>query len=269
MSTRIFYFSGTGNSLFVARKLAERLPDSQITSMVSTCKSGPAEVDADVVGLVFPVHAFSLPTLVRRFVSSLSFKSNPYVFAAATRGGSCCRLFEELDGALRGRGARLQGFSFIDMPNNYLTLFGIPSDGEIRRLTEEAQARIGQMAEAVRSRVQYRPEDPHESFAEKNILFPLLGSLHKATKFFNYGNRFYADPACDGCGVCGKVCLSDRITMRGGRPEWDRNAECLMCFACIHACPRRAVQLKGTKTPGLERYRHPDVTVANIMEEKR
>ena len=268
MTTQIFYFSGTGNSLSIAQKLSERLPDSEIVPIVSSYKNGVKEIKAETVGFIFPIHAFSLPKLVEEFIKSLSLKPDTYIFAMATRGGSCCKAFEEIDKILSQKGLRLHSYSFVEMPNNYLTLFGIPTDADINRLTAQAQKQIEQMAAIIKSRERYQPKDPHYSYAEKNILFPFLERVYKKTKFFNYGNRFYADSKCNGCSLCSKICLSGKITMNNDRPEWNKNVECLLCLACIHYCPCHAVQIRKTKTPHLGRYHHPEITAADIMAEK-
>ena len=120
MNTQIFYFSGTGNSLSIAQKLSERLPNSEVVPIVSSYKNGVKEIDAETVGFIFPVHAFSLPKLVEEFIKSLSFKTDTYIFAMATRGGSCCRVFEEINKILSQKGFSLHSYSFVEMPNNYL-----------------------------------------------------------------------------------------------------------------------------------------------------
>ena len=269
MNTQIFYFSGTGNSFSIAQKLSERLSNSETVPMVSSYKNGVKEIEAEAVGFVFPIHAFSLPKLVEEFVTSLSLKPDAYVFAMATRGGSCCKAFEEIDKLLSQKGLTLHSYSFVEMPNNYLTLFGVPSDADISRLISQAQEQVEQMAAAVKAREIYRQKDPHYSFAEKNILFPLLKRVYKKTKFFHYGNRFYTDSKCNGCSICSEVCLSGKIAMNNGKPEWKKNIECFLCLACIHYCPCHAVQIKKTKTPHLGRYHHPEIAAADIMAEKR
>ncbi|MGC4018296.1 MAG: EFR1 family ferrodoxin [Muricomes sp.] len=268
MNTQIFYFSGTGNSLFAAQKLSKHLPNSEIVPMVGAYEKGMKEIHAETVGFIFPVHAFSLPRLVERFIESLSFKPGTYIFALATRGGSSCRVFEEINKILSQKGLLLHCSSFVEMPNNYLTLFGIPGADDITRLTGQAQSQIEQIAPIIMRRETYHPKDPHYSFIEKNILFPLLAGVHKKTKFFNYGNRFYADTKCNGCSLCSRVCLAGRIAMNHGKPAWDRKVECQYCLACIQYCPCQAVQIKRTKTPGLGRYNHPEITAADIIAEK-
>lgn len=201
MDTVIFYFSGTGNSLFIARELARRLPGAETVPMVRAYRNGMRDVPAQAVGFVFPVHAFSLPGFVETFIKSLRLRPNAYLFAAATRGGSACRAFERMDRIFSRQGLCLQSRRFIDMPNNYLTLFKIPWEEEAARLTAQAREQADELAGHILARQVYRPRDPHDSFMESRVLFPLLERVFKATHFLHYGDRLCADAQCTGCSL--------------------------------------------------------------------
>ena len=57
------------------------------------------------------------------------------------------------------------------------------------------------------------------------------------------------------------VCPAGNIDMVDGRPVW--NHRCELCCGCTHLCPAGAIQA-GSRTEGRQRYRHPDVTVADM-----
>lgn len=195
-------------------------------------------------------------------------RPDAYLFAAATRGGSACRAFERMDRIFSRQGLCLQSRRFIDMPNNYLTLFKIPSEEEAARLTAQAREQAAELAGHILARQVYRPRDPHDSFMESRVLFPLLERVFKATHFLHYGDRLCADAQCTGCSLCSRVCLSGKIKMQNGRPVWDKDVDCLLCFACIHYCPCHAVQIRHTNTSHMERYHRPQVDAGEIMREK-
>ena len=52
--------------------------------------------------------------------------------------------------------------------------------------------------------------------------------------------QFRVDDKCNQCGICGKVCPSENITMQEGKPVW--NHHCEQCFACLQWCPKKAIQ---------------------------
>jgi len=71
MSTEIYYFSGKGNSLYVARELQKRISDSSLISIVSLLPKDVIQTNGKSVGLVFPVHALTIPIAVKQFLKKL------------------------------------------------------------------------------------------------------------------------------------------------------------------------------------------------------
>jgi hypothetical protein len=61
-ATTIYYFSATGNSLMVARAIAEKLGDTKLVPMASPDAANPSP-NTPRVGLVFPVYIFGLPLI--------------------------------------------------------------------------------------------------------------------------------------------------------------------------------------------------------------
>ena len=92
--------------------------------------------------------------------------------------------------------------------------------------------------------------------------------VNKKTNYHDLENRFYFKTNCTGCGICEKVCLSNRIILVSGRPQWDSLKPCTHCLACIHFCPVSAIEIKGVKTENKGRYHHPMVTVNDIASQK-
>ena len=54
MNTEIYYYSGTGNSLHVARELQRRIPESNLIPIVRLLGNDMVKTSADTVGFVFP-----------------------------------------------------------------------------------------------------------------------------------------------------------------------------------------------------------------------
>ena len=86
MSTRLYYYTGTGNSLWVARQLAGRL-DGEVELVSLGADYELPGADSDRVGLVFPVHMWGLPQHVRDFAARLPAAPGRYVFALAVNAG--------------------------------------------------------------------------------------------------------------------------------------------------------------------------------------
>ena len=86
ISTVIYYYSATGNSLYVARELQKVIKGAEIRSIVEALHEDRPEVNAECVGFVFPMHYFSLPVQVEEFLQKLTILESPYIFAIATCG---------------------------------------------------------------------------------------------------------------------------------------------------------------------------------------
>ena len=284
--TDIYYFSGTGNSLFAARELALHLPDCRIIPMVGAFNEGQTETDADVLGLIFPVHALTTPILVKRFLKTLRIKSAAYVFAVATRGGTVYRGFPALSRAIdRARTNRTRkgldaAFTLTVLNNESRQQpYSAESTEEIeavrQRCAEELELIAGQI-NARQSVSAPKGDDgiPMPFGPIRNALIEglVLGAMRVAP-MLGGPQYFYHDDTCNGCGICAKVCLSQKIQMQTGQPVWNKNTMCFMCYACLNYCPQQSVQIKdipGVKslTETNDRYPHPFATAQEITAQR-
>lgn len=88
----IFYFSGTGNSLYAARHLAKATQDRLISipeEMSDPAFSKEYALSTDErIGFVFPIHSWGPPEIVLRFIRRIRFANyqNHYCFFVATCG---------------------------------------------------------------------------------------------------------------------------------------------------------------------------------------
>ena len=89
MSTEVYYFSGTGNSLAVARDLAEKT-EGTLISIPAVMDKQSTKTEADNIGIVFPCYLaqlYGIPLIVERFVRRIDNVGSKYIFAVCTCGG--------------------------------------------------------------------------------------------------------------------------------------------------------------------------------------
>jgi flavodoxin len=115
--TEIYYFSGTGNSLVVARSLSERLC-GKLIPIVPLLKKDVIDSNAEVVGLVFPIYDFKTPPIIESFVKKFSKLNAKYVFAIATYGFMPMKAMKKLEKTMQSCGVKLSGGFVVSMPNN-------------------------------------------------------------------------------------------------------------------------------------------------------
>src|SRR5664280_88847 len=87
MSIEVYYFSGTGNSLHVAKELQKRIPETNLLPIASFLNKGVIKTNGETIGIVFPIHLAMLPSPVMEFLKKLDLKSSNYILAIATRAG--------------------------------------------------------------------------------------------------------------------------------------------------------------------------------------
>lgn len=252
----IYTFSGTGNSLHVARELAARSPDASLVPIMEALGENEIQTRAEVVGLVFPIHALTLPWPVQTFFEKADFGSASYIFAIATR--ECfARVFDNIDHLLQRQGKTLNAAFSIEMPQNYIPIFETYSPAEIERVETAMLEKLEIIAKTISERKTHRPKDPAWTFPLTHGMVPLVSWWFQKVRFPDMEKSFYADDSCTGCGICERVCLSGKIRMEEGKPVWDDGVQCAYCFACLHTCPEAAVQIGGRNTAGKGRYISP------------
>lgn len=269
MSIQIYYFSGTGNSLFVAQELQKRLPHAELIPIVSFFGKGKVKSAADTVGFVFPVHDFTLPIVVRQFIEKTDFSAATYLFAAATREGTVFDGFEKADKLLSKQGKKLNAYFTLNMPDNDARKPGyqLPTVPQFEAMHQAALQKLDAMQAVISNKQDSREED--RGVTNQAKYKPTLDKCERKGGV----QYFYADKSCVGCGLCRKVCLTGKIKMYGREPQWDKKVLCAMCFACMNYCPRKAVQAKSaggekSDSPNTPRYPHPYATVEDIVMQK-
>jgi ferredoxin len=257
MNTDIYFYSGTGNSLWTARRLAEELGDTALHPISKIDKVVPGN-SGSAIGLVFPVHMWGVPRKVLQFLDILPVDSSNYYFAVAVNGGQVAATLLQLKKIMAGKGINLSaGFDLV-MPSNYIP-WGSPGP------EEKWKARIVRADEKIKhiaGLISQRKAAPIEKGPLwQNILFSCLYRM--SVNHVAYMDKsFHVDEKCNSCGICEKICPASNIKMADGRPVW--NHLCEQCLACIQWCPREAIQY-GRKTHLYKRYHHPEVALNEMI----
>jgi flavodoxin len=123
MKSEIYYFSGTGNSLFVARQLAKEI-DAKVTPIPSIFGKDNLDIESDVLGIIFPCYYASLgesgiPFIVQEFVRKLKNARRKYIFAVCTHGGFPSSTIDNLSRLLKSQGASLSAGFDVRMSPSY------------------------------------------------------------------------------------------------------------------------------------------------------
>ncbi|MBN1912962.1 MAG: EFR1 family ferrodoxin [Candidatus Omnitrophica bacterium] len=258
MKTVLFYFSATGNSLKVARDLADELGEVKVLPMTKAMIL-PLDEKYEALGIVYPVYMFGLPLIVAEFLRKFIFEPRSYIFSVATLGGLPGRAHTLAQGILKNRDLELSaGFSVL-MPGNYTPLYGaIPQERQQKMFREEKQ-RVRDIAGFIKERKRGIIEE--KPFLINFLLYKLLYQAG-SRRIPRADEGFWVKDTCTKCGICEKICPVENIKMVKGKPQWLHY--CQHCMACLQWCPVEAIQYKKS-TQGKKRYHHPDIIAEDIM----
>ncbi len=251
----IFCFSGTGNSLHVAQKIAGELDDKVISISESLNKGEHTFTLADDerVGFVLPVYFYGLPTIVLDFISRLelhNYKDN-YTYGIGTCGGDSGNMYPMLKNKLSGHGIHLDAAFDIVMPDCYILIFNLlPAEGKIPRILDVAETRITEVIDNIHCRKRIPVKSSIGKWFKTALSYPVY-------KYGRSTRPFHSTTNCNGCGLCARRCPCLMIEMEDNTPEW-KEGKCTQCLACLHRCPQRAIEY-GRKTQKRGRYFNPDV----------
>lgn len=244
----IFCFSTTGNSLYVAKKMGERIG----ADVVSMSKPVPNCSD-DVIGFVFPVYFWGLPKTVARFVKNLQIQNkSAYIFAITTYGGKTVGVTGALNQLLLPGGVFLQYSGKIKCVENYTPMYKINDTPEVHQKTDLEIVAAG---EKIAAKQTNRPER-----------YTFLNRFAQSTfpaKRGDCDQNFLVQSSCTGCGACEAICPASNIVLQKGQPAFQHRCE--HCLACMHICPADAIRWTP-KQKGSGRYRNPHVGRKELME---
>jgi ferredoxin len=260
MNTTIFYYTGTGNSLWVSRTIAKELGDTEVISM-KAIKESPKDINAKRIGLVFPVYIWGVPAPVRTFITDILTKIAPeYVFAVAVNGGQVANTLIQLKKFLKSLDLTLSAGFDIKTPSNYTPMGGPGPEEKQQKLFEDAKKKISRIAAAVRGKEKVPME---KGPLWQRVIFSGIIYNISYSQVAKMDKQFSVDDKCNKCGTCQRVCPAANITLQDGKPVW--NHRCEQCFACLQWCPKEAIQY-GPKTAKYERYHHPEVTLTDMFQ---
>lgn len=256
MKSVIYWFSGTGNSLAVAMGLAKALGDTELIPIARVINRDIPS--AEKMGVVFPVYAFGLPLIVRRFLQRAPVSKANYIYTIATMGGIAGAVHQEAKEILSGQGAGLAAGWSIQMPGNYPVLKAPPPAEKQSKMFAKAQQRINEIAAEISAGRTAIYEDTRPPLGW------LLTPIHKpaTNRFSEADSNFVVGKNCRHCGLCAKVCPVGNIRLAEGNPVWMHHCE--QCMACLQWCPTQAIE-HGSSTVGKPRYHHPSFKAGDLF----
>ena len=243
----VLYFTGTGNSRYLARRIAEGLdmPLYDLNTCIKAGDTAPVQTGQDVV-LVTPTYAWRIPRVVSQWLGNIELTGAEriwFVMDCGSEIGNAAKYNQQLAAQ---KHLRYMGTAQIIMPENYIAMFHAPQKEQARRIVEQAEPALQKALAQVRAGQEFSPlrDTLYDRF--------MSGSVNPAFyRFFVKADAFRATDACIGCGKCVELCPLNNIRLENGKPVWGKH--CTHCMACICYCPKEAIEY-GKKSKGKPRY---------------
>lgn len=246
----IFYFSATGNSKHVARRLADALGE-QMLSVLDVRE--PVSVTAgERLILVHPNYCGGVPSVIADFLRKGRFQlaADSELILVITYGNNtgassaiAAKYFK------KNTGRYFDAMYSVKMPDNWTPVFDLTNAEEVAGINRKADEEIDSMIAQIRQ--QARGDFVKDKLGKMmELIYP--GFYKKLSKT----SHLHVEDSCIGCGLCEKNCPVGAIELKDGKPAWIKE-NCAMCLGCLHRCPKFAIQYDD-KTRNHGQYLHPD-----------
>ncbi len=247
----ILYFSATGNSEYVAKRIAAETDDTAV-SITEHYKNQNFLFyeNCDTLGIVSPTYSWGLPVIVTEFLQRLNLIHKPdYIYFIATYGTTPGQTGRFADDILAPKGLPISAKFSVKMPDAWTPMFDLSDKEKVRQINDNAESEIDYIIKRLKN-------NAGGDFMKNKLPYPIakIGrnveyDLMRKTKHFS------VEESCVGCGLCAKNCPAAVIQIKNRKPEWVKE-QCVMCLSCLHHCPKFAIQYgKNTKKHG--QYTHP------------
>ena len=243
----ILYFSGTGNSRYIAQRIAEALGD-ELLSMNDRIKAGDTSsgTSDERLIIVAPTYAWRIPRIVQDHLAETDFPCGAQTCFVMTCGSEIGNAAKYNRALCQEKQLTYMGTAQIIMPENYIAMFNAPQAEEARQIVARAEPDIDRAILAIAANQAFPP--PRNNFYDRFMSGPVNPIFYS---FFVKANAFAAGDACTGCGQCARLCPMNNIVIQNRKPVW--GGDCTHCMACICRCPVEAIEY-GKKSLGKPRY---------------
>jgi len=245
----IFFFSGTGNTWWVASHLAEALSiqgfnaESHSIEQVSSSQVVGIIERAAILGLGYPIYGSDAPLIMQEFIRNLPVVESPkpmliFVTQGIWSGDGAYFLRSQIE----EKGYQIRWAVHFNMPGNIALDCGAVLNfffSSMNAKPQKALERVQRLAKRVaQDRVWIMGRSPVLSIGWMQRI-PYRKTLH----LWQSGVLSVEPEQCDGCERCERLCPVGNIRMEADLPNF--GDQCNLCLRCFNYCPQLAVLAFG------------------------
>lgn len=244
MKINILYFSGTGNTKYVADYLGEKLKNENHIVKIDSIDENPiVDKDVDLLIIGGPNYASNLPEKLLKWVVKNVPENNSNAIVFCTSAGRVnAHGVDSLENKLKKKGYNIVSKETFVMPRNfYFGKYPQNTDDEINQILSQTNEQLDELLKNIK----------FNNYKNENKEITSILKIDFFAKLFNFiakfiGKSFSVDNSCIKCGKCIKNCPKANIS-------YDKNKnikfgnDCMACMRCIHNCPKHSISYNNKK----------------------
>ena len=241
----VLYFSGTGNSRFIASILAEETKQELLSMNDLLRKKEQLSLkNENFIIVVTPIYAGRIPRVVEKCIRKSSVSKGTRVYFVATCSDSMENASDYAEKLCVSKELDFYGMAEIRMPVGYILMFNAFDEKTSERLIKSGKQKAVKLAQSVIKEERFLNAS-HKWSVMSHVINPVFNGVLMHSKGFR------TTSGCTGCGICAESCPLNNIRLKNKKIEWGK--DCTHCMACISKCPNEAIEF-GKKTVGKKRY---------------
>lgn len=248
----IFYFTATGNCLYVARQF-----EKEPISIPQVIHQEDLTFQDESIGIVWPIYAGEPPKMVLEFLKRATFQTD-YLYMILTYGKNDSDAPEFAAKLCQSLGKHVDYIHTILMVDNYLPSFDMNKEKAIdKKVDEQIQVALAD--------VKARKKDIPQASQESRDFHARAAQIFSHQPELINGQQITVTDQCIGCGICTQVCPIANFYIENKKAK--RHSEvCEFCLACAHHCPQKAIMTRISDKNPKARYRNEHITLQDIIQ---
>lgn len=245
----VLYFTGTGNSAYVAKRIADALGEEPVSLFDKLRNKDYSTLVSSTPWVICaPTYAWQMPHIVRDWLQHTFLGGNRNIYFVLTCGSSIGGAAGYAKALCDRRALHFKGLAGVVMPENYIAMFQAPEQPEAEAIVRRAEPVIDDIAAKIKAGADIGKNSTPAGYFLSSVVNRSFYAFSIKDK------KFTVSDACVSCGLCEKNCPTANITLCGGKPTW--HGQCIHCMACICSCPQSAIEY-GKISIGKPRYHCP------------
>lgn len=263
MPNLIFYFTGTGNSLAVARSIAKELQDTAVVPILNLREKKIDLFNYETIGFVFPCFYIHTPEIVMGLIKDIDIQRSQSIFAVVTYGGTYGYALSDFAEQLQDKtDSPIRTFS-VRMPGSHIVGYSAFPEWLQKILFQRAAVRVRNIAAQIQAKeFIYEKKANRKPLSVSNGVVKFLNKRLGVKDIQEKKCAFSASHQCVHCGICQKICPVQNISVTTNQVVFGE--QCMQFMACIQWCPQQAITHPNIPL-GRAHYHHPDVTVREMI----